>query len=155
MSFGTENDHCPTIVCSLLPLGYIFLASDLYRDLRWCIWPSHTTANDLKNYYITILTPKLALANPGYLFPVYVTFKFCYECPDFYNFLLLLCYIPLCYRYYGILSRRDKTLPHWWTVVLIRFVMLWVVHKGLQSRGCQLSNLPATARDFAEIALRL
>ena len=48
-------------------------------------------------------------------------YKLIYQCPTHYNCALLGLFVPISYRYVGILSRHEtEKLQHWWTIVLLR-----------------------------------
>ena len=133
-------DTCPQAMCTLLPLGYLLLASDSFHDLRWCLTPSDHTGHKLKQYYNAILTPRLLpIPCPGFLFPLYVTWIFIGMCPDWVGWCLFACYIPLCRRYYNIKKGRDD-LRGWWTIVAIRVIMLALTYKGIELRGCRMGD---------------
>ena len=119
---SSTADFCKATNCGLLPLGYLLLLVDSYYDLRWVLWPSKHTETQLRNYYTLILTPTLRpLPCPGYWFPLYVIYKLIYQCPTFYNGVLLSLFLPISYRYKGILNRDEtEKLQHWWTIVLLR-----------------------------------
>lgn len=127
-------------MCSLLPFGYVLLAFDSFHDLRWCLAPSVTTERQLKGYYSAILVPRiLPVPFPGFLFPIYVIYVFLSICPDWVGWSLFACYVPLCKRYYKIIVSHDD-LNGWWMVVAVRVVMFLLTYKGLQLRGCRLSD---------------
>jgi hypothetical protein len=132
-----QQEHCPDTMCAFLPLGFVLQSIDIYHDLHWCLLPSGKTGEALRNYYTTLLTPKLLyLPWPGYLFPVYAFFVFLYQCPNLYNWYIFIQYLPLSWRYYLILSDQDKTLRNWWSVILLRLGLTVVTIFNLQSRNC-------------------
>ena len=130
---------CPHAMCSLLPFGFVLLTSDCYHDLRWCLLPSDTTKEELKEYYMKILTPRLYPPCPGFFFPMYVTYIFCGICPDWICWALFVLYIPLCKRYWSIAHGRDD-LDSWWYIVCIRMIMGILTYIAIQRRGCQMND---------------
>ena len=122
-------------MCSFLPLGLFLMSMDITYDLGWCLFPSKKTAQSLCEYYTFILTPRLLPPYPGWLFPVYTTYVFLWQCPNVYNWCIFLVYIPVSYRYYRILTKQDD-LQRWWFVVLLRALLTLATLRNLQSRGC-------------------
>ena len=122
MNMEVSEEECRVTNCALLPLGFLLLICDSYFDLRWVFFPSKETDRDLRNYYTFILRPTLApVPSPGYYFPFYAMYKLCVQCPTTYNFMLLALFLPIGYRYKGILSfDPDEQLQNWWTIVALR-----------------------------------
>ena len=133
-----EAQQCLHVLCNFLPLGWLLLVVDSYFDLRWVMFPSQRTAESLKNYYTTILTPRWY--NPGLFFPPYAIYKMCLECPNPYNFALLVLFMPLAYRYRLILQHRDS-LNHWWTVLVIRLALFTITTINFRQWGCKAAIL--------------
>ncbi len=132
-----QEAHCPDTMCAFLPLGFVLMSFDIYHDLQWCLVPSHKTSEALRRYYTVLLTPRLTYVPwPGYLFPIYATFVFLWQCPNIYNWYTLLLYLPLTWRYYLILTCQDKKLCYWWTVIGIRIALTFVTIINLQRRNC-------------------
>jgi hypothetical protein len=163
-----HHDVCPHAMCIFLPIGFILLAFDSYHDLRWCLQPSKTTANQLKWYYSTILTPRIApIPCPGFLFPIYVIYFFLNVCPDWIGWSMFALYIPLCERYYRIIclekKRRERgggdeeedsnndCLEGWWLVVGIRVGLAALTHQGIVERGCNIEEYSDDFGRFWEI----
>lgn len=134
-----EQEHCPDTMCVFLPLGYLLLAVDSYFDLRWCLFPSPKTLSDLQWYYTNLLTPRLLSLRPypGYWFPFYAIFVFLFQCPNNYNWITFGFFLPIGYRYIGLLRGTDKTSSRWWIVVLMRVGLAVTTHYNLSYRGCQ------------------
>ena len=132
-----DDDFCRITNCGILPLGYLLLLVDSYFDIRWVLWPSKRTETELRNYYTLILTPALRpLPSPGYWFPLYVIYKLTYQCPTMYNFILLGLFLPISYRYKGILNQCEtERLQHWWTIVALRVCLAIVNTMALQVHG--------------------
>lgn len=141
MEIMQQEEHCSDTMCAFLPIGYMLLSADIVHDLSWCLFPSRKTREAVTNYYTNLLTPKLSpLPWPGYLFPSWAIFIFLRQCPDIYNYYTFLLYLPLIYRYWGILQQTDKTLGAWWTVILIRILLTIVTTLSFSNRGCVWSN---------------
>ena len=146
---ASEDDYCPSAMCSILPVGFMLLVSDLLYDLRWCVSPSEQNARQLKDYYMTILTPRLLpLPWPGFLFPFYVIYVFVGVCPNWTGLSLFFLYIPICEKYYRIKRDEKNCLRGWWWIVAIRLLMGIVTYIGIVERGCQLTDYKDNVRGF-------
>lgn len=148
MSHLYTVEFCKTTNCGILPLGYLLLLVDSWFDLRWVFWPSKQTETDLRNYYTLILTPTLTfkpLPCPGYWFPCYVIFKLIVQCPTIYNLGILALFLPISYRYKGILSHdTTEQLQHWWAIVVLRLGLAVVTTLALNVHGdWSLHHIPA------------
>lgn len=132
---SSPGSTCWNVGCTLLPVGYLLLLVDAYFDLRWVLFPSTKTKQALIDYYTTILTPTNFY--PGYWYPVYVIYKLCLQCPTSYHFLTLGMFLPVAYRYVGILRRTDTRLDHWWTIIVWRVMLAIVTTWNIQSLGCR------------------
>lgn len=128
---------CWDVNCAVLPVGYLLLAVDSYFDICWVLWPSLKTASAVKAYYTTILTPRAPYLFPGYWFPVYVIFLLCAQCPTAYNYVLLVLFGVVAYRYVGILRGTDHQLRHWWTVIVVRVLLAIYTTRDIQSLQCR------------------
>ena len=134
-----EQEHCPDTMCAFLPLGFVLMSADAYHDLQWCFAPSPKTEQALRNYYTNLLTPTLKMGIvlwPGYLFPLYAIYVFLWQCPNMYNWYTFILYMPVAWRYFLILTGRDRRLAHWWTIPVIRIALTTVTIWNLQSRDC-------------------
>lgn len=139
------EDHamCKDTNCAILPIGFALLAVDSYFDLRWVFRPSAATAQALRSYYTLILAPRWRpFPHPGYYFPFYVIYKLCVQCPTAFNHMLLALFVPISYRYVGILNFNvNENLQHWWTVVALRVGLAIVNMLALQAYGdCALKH---------------
>ena len=138
-----QAEHCSDTMCLFLPLGYVLLTADLCVDLPWVLRPSPKTADTLRHYYNFILTP--SIYSPGYFWPVFATYVFLAQCPDFWNWTTFWLFVPISYRYYFILSdprgrNFEWQLRHWWTIIVIRIGLYIVTFYNLRNRGCQWSD---------------
>lgn len=122
-----DDEECRVTNFRLDILGLLLLISDSYFDLSWVMTPSRETATALRNYYTTLLTPTVRcyiFPYPGYLFPLFVIYKLCIQCPTHFNFMLLALFIPVSSRYVGILTcDPTEKLQHWWTIVALRMLL--------------------------------
>jgi hypothetical protein len=133
-----EQEQCSDTMCVFLPIGYMLMAADIFFDLQWCLFPSSKSAADLRWYYTNLLTPRILSLRPypGYWFPFYAIYVFLFQCPNVYNWMTFLYFLPIGYRYIGILRETDKALSHWWIVVLMRVGLTVSTHYNLAYRGC-------------------
>jgi hypothetical protein len=133
-----QQEHCTDTMCVFLPIGYMLMTVDIFFDLQWCLFPSFKSAADLRWYYTNLLTPRILSLRPypGYWFPFYAIYVFLFQCLNMYNWITFLCFVPIGYRYIGILRETDKTLNHWWIVVLMRVGLTVSTHYNLAYRGC-------------------
>jgi hypothetical protein len=134
-----QQSHCHDTMCAFLPLGFVLMTFDLYHDLQWCIFPSPKSNLALRQYYTNLLTPTFLPPRlwPGFLFPIYATYVFLGQCPNIYNWMTFFLYLPLVYRYYTILTRKDRDLRHWWIVILLRAALTYVTIINRYDRNCQ------------------
>lgn len=137
--FPGEDHHaiCKDTNCAILPVGFALLVVDSYFDLRWVFQPSPATAKELRRYYTMILAPRWKpIPHPGFLFPFYVIYKLCVQCPTTFNHMLLALFVPISYRYVGILNfHARERLQHWWTVVGLRIGLAIVNTLALRAYG--------------------
>ena len=134
-----QQEHCPDTMCAFLPLGFVLMSADAYHDLQWCMAPSLKTENALRNYYTKLLTPAFVwgiVPWPGYLFPIYATFVFLFQCPSIYNLYTFFLYLPVAWRYFLLLTGRDRQLSHWWMIPMLRVALTAVTIWNLQERNC-------------------
>jgi hypothetical protein len=151
MTFGEQAEHCSDTMCLFLPMGYALLTADLCVDLPWVLFPSKTTANNLRRYYTFILTP--SLYTPGYWWPVFATYVFLAQCPDVWNWVTFWLFVPIAYRYSFILNHPEDPryavqLNHWWTIVVIRLILYMVTFHNLRNRGCAWSDYSSHAESL-------
>ena len=127
---------CWNIDCAILPVGYGLIIADSIFDLNWVLRPSSATKQALIGYYTTILTPKVTFGYPGYWWPLFVIFKLCIQCPNELNYLTLMIFLPIAYRYVGLMNGTDTQLRHWWTIVVLRILLVVVNTWNLRVLQC-------------------
>jgi hypothetical protein len=136
---------CWNIDCAILPMGYGLLLADSIFDLQWVFRPSSATKQALIAYYQTILTPQVSYGYPGYVWPLFVIFKLCIQCPNPHNYATLALFLPIAYRYVGIMNGTDTHLKHWWTIVVLRILLVIVNTWNLRTLQCYHGTTPTLA----------
>jgi hypothetical protein len=51
-----------------------------------------------------------------------------------------MTFVPIAYRYVGILRQTDTKVQHWWTILLLRFALVIFTTWNLQSLQCRFHN---------------
>ena len=132
---SSPGSTCWDIGCALLPVGYLLLIVDAFLDIRWAFFPTPKTKQALIDYYTTILTPQTFY--PGYWYPLFVIYKLCVQCPRIHNYVTLALFLPIAYRYVGLLRGTDTKLAHWWTILIWRVLLAIATTWNLKSLGCR------------------
>lgn len=135
---SSPGSRCWSTGCALLPVGYLLLLVDAYFDLRWVLFPSPKSKQALTLYYTTILTPTRFF--PGYWYAVWVIYKLCLQCPTAHHVATLALFLPIAYRYVGLLRGTDTCLEYWWTILIWRILLAVETTWNLQTLGCAMSS---------------